>query len=152
MARMHIRKKGRSSSKRPIRDSQPEWSGQKPEDIEKLVVKLSEKNLSTSEIGMVLRDSHGIPRIKLATGKKIGQIIAEADMVPKVPEDLTNLIHKALRLRRHLESNHKDVHNKRSLHNCESKIRRLVKYYRSTGVLPKDWSYHPDTAELLISR
>jgi len=152
MARMHIRKKGRSGSNRPMRDSPPEWSGHKPEDVEGLVVKLRENNLSQSQIGMVLRDVHGIPHAKLSTGKSVGQILADAKMAPRVPEDLTNLIQKALRLHRHLETNHNDVHNKRSLHNCESKIRRLVKYYRRTGVLPQDWTYRPETAELLISR
>jgi small subunit ribosomal protein S15 len=135
-----------------MRDSNPEWSGHKPEDVESMVVKLREKNLSQSQIGMVLRDAHGIPGVKLATGKSMGRIIADADMTTPVPEDLTFLIQKALRLRRHLESNHNDIHNKRSLQNCESKIRRLVKYYRRTGTLPDDWVYRPETAELLISR
>lgn len=152
MAKMHTRKKGRSGSKRPMRDSPPEWSNQKPQEVEELVVKLREKNLSQSEIGTILRDAHGIPRVKQATGKTLGKIISDANLNSKVPEDITNLIQKALRLRRHLELNHKDIHNKRSLHNCESKIRRLVKYYRRTGVLPEDWTYRPETAELLISR
>jgi small subunit ribosomal protein S15 len=135
-----------------MRDSPPEWSNQKPQEVEELVVKLREKNLSQSEIGTILRDAHGIPRVKQATGKTLGKIISDANLNSKVPEDITNLIQKALRLRRHLELNHKDIHNKRSLHNCESKIRRLVKYYRRTGVLPEDWTYRPETAELLISR
>ncbi|KAB3548078.1 MAG: 30S ribosomal protein S15, partial [ANME-2 cluster archaeon] len=45
-----------------------------------------------------------------------------------------------------------DVHNKRALQLTESKIRRLVKYYRRTGTLPKDWVYRADTAEMLITR
>ena len=152
MAKMHTRKKGHSGSTRPMRDSAPEWSGASAEEVEKLVVKLREKNLSQSSIGLVLRDAHGVPRVKLATGKKVGQILAEAKMTPKVPEDMTNLIHKALRLRRHLDANPKDVHNRRSLQNCESKIRRLVNYYRRSGVLPQDWTYRPETAEIVISR
>ena len=48
--------------------------------------------------------------------------------------------------------NHMDLHNKRALQLTESKIRRLVKYYHNTGVLPMDWVYSPSTAEILISR
>ncbi len=98
MAKMHTRKKGRSGSKRPMRDSPPEWSNQKPQEVEELVVKLREKNLSQSEIGTILRDAHGIPRVKQATGKKLGKIISDADLNSKVPEDITNLIQKALGL------------------------------------------------------
>ena len=39
---------------------------------------------------------------------------------------------KALGLRKHLGDNKKDLHNKRQLNLTESKIRRLVRYYRGT--------------------
>jgi small subunit ribosomal protein S15 len=32
----------------------------------------------------------------------------------------------------------------------ESKIRRIVKYYKREGVLPADWNYSIANAELLI--
>ena len=65
----------------------------------------------------------------LLQAKKITTILKEHNVTPNVPEDLTNLIVKALKLRKHLSVNKKDVHNKRSLNLTESKIRRLVKYY-----------------------
>jgi small subunit ribosomal protein S15 len=34
----------------------------------------------------------------------------------------------------------------------ESKIRRLVRYYVSSGKLAKGWVYKPETAEILLSR
>jgi small subunit ribosomal protein S15 len=34
----------------------------------------------------------------------------------------------------------------------ESKIRRLVKYYRGSKKLQKDFIYKPETAEILLSR
>ena len=69
-----------------------------------------------------------------------------------VPEDLYNLVVKAIRIRKHLDINPHDIHNKRSLQNIEAKIRRLAKYYRSNNVLPSDWKYKPETAEMLITR
>lgn len=152
MARMHTRRKGKSRSTRPYRTSAPTWSNINADEIDRVVVELREQDKSTSEIGMILRDRYGIPDVKLATGKKITQILEDNDLKPKIPEDLRNLIAKVVRLHKHLEKNKKDVHNKRSLQLTESKIRRLVKYYKRTKVLPETWKYSIDTAEMLISR
>ncbi|MDY6965475.1 MAG: 30S ribosomal protein S15 [Halobacteriota archaeon] len=152
MARMYSRRKGKSRSTRPLRASSPEWLDQSPEEIEKAVVELRGQGHSTAKIGTILRDRYGVPDVSLATGKKITGILKENDKAPNVPEDLENLIVKALRMRRHLDINPKDLHNKRSLQLTESKVRRLVKYYKRQGLLPADWSYKPQTAEVLITQ
>jgi small subunit ribosomal protein S15 len=54
-------------------------------------------------------------------------------------------------VRKHLRSNAKDVHNKRALQLMESKIRRLVRYYRDSGQLARSWEYKPETAEMLVT-
>ena len=71
-------------------------------------------------------------------------------MAPQLPEDLTNLMRKAVRLGEHLKINNKDVHNTRSLRLTEAKILRLVKYYRSTNVISEDWKYSLADAKLLV--
>lgn len=76
----------------------------------------------------------------------------EHGLYPKVPEDLLNLMRRAVNLRKHLEQHPKDLHSKRGLQLIESKIRRLVKYYKSKGVLPADWRYTPETARLLVEQ
>ncbi len=152
MAKMHTRKKGQSGSTRPIRTETPAWSTVTEEEITKVTLDLWKQGVSTSEIGMIFRDKYGVPDVKLATGKKITQIIKDAGEEIALPEDLYNLLEKAIGLRKHMDNNHKDVHNKRSLQNTEAKIRRLVKYYQSTKVLPADWKYKPETAEMLITR
>ncbi|MDD2249129.1 MAG: 30S ribosomal protein S15, partial [Methanocorpusculum sp.] len=63
-----------------------------------------------------------------------------------------NLMHKALGMRKHLEQNKKDLHNKRQLQLTEAKVRRLVKYYVGSKRLPLGWVYKPETAEILLSR
>jgi len=63
---------------------------------------------------------------------------------------MRNLIGTALSLRKHLETNKKDLHNKRSLHLTESKIRRLAKYYHVEGRLPTGWKYSPKQAKLMF--
>jgi small subunit ribosomal protein S15 len=58
---------------------------------------------------------------------------------------------RAVNLRRHLEEHPKDYHSKKGLIEIESKIHRLVKYYKSRGVLPPDWEYTPEKAKLFVS-
>ncbi|MDR0768086.1 MAG: 30S ribosomal protein S15 [Methanosarcinales archaeon] len=152
MAKMHTKRKGKSGSKKPLRTEVPDWMNVSAEDAEKIVLDLWKQGVPTSQIGMVLRDQHGVGDVKLLTGKKITQILKDNEVAPRIPEDLANLIVKALRLRKHLAANKHDLHNKRSLQLTESKVRRLVKYYHSTKVLPMDWVYKPETAEMMLSR
>ncbi len=128
----------------------PNWTKYTPEEVEKLVIKLASEGHTQAEIGNILRDSYGIPSVKAITGKKISKIVFDAGMAPKVPEDLKNLILKAVNLRRHLKENKKDRHSTRGLQIVEARIRSLSRYYKSKGKLPADWKYVPDRAEFLI--
>jgi len=149
---MHARRRGSSGSVRPYRTDIPEWSNTDLAEIEKLIVGMKKDGLSSSVIGMTLRDKYGVPDIKLVTGKRIGTILKENDLVSEIPEDLRNLMQKALGMRNHLSENKKDLHNTRQLQLTESKVRRLVRYYIKSGKLPKGWTYKPETAEILLSR
>ena len=151
MARMHARRKGKSGSTKPVdRKDHPKWSSLNTREVESHVLDLAKQGKNTSEIGMILRDQYAVPDVKLATGKKITKILETNNMKPEIPEDLRNLIHKALLLRKHMEINKKDVHNKRGLHLTESKIRRLGKYYVSAKRLPENWKYNPEQAKLMF--
>ena len=147
---MHARRKGKSSSTKPFRTQSPPWVPMSNTEIEDLIVKLAKEGHSTSKIGIILRDQYGIPNVKLATSKKIVKILQEHNYEFKLPEDLTNLIKKAVNLADHMKENSKDLHNKRSLHLVEQKIRRLVRYYVKNDVLPPDWEYSAKTAKLLV--
>jgi len=140
MARMHARRKGKSGSKHPIERIHPEWS-LKAEEIEELIVKLAEEGKEPAMIGLILRDSYGVPDVKAALGKKLTKVLEEHNLLPPVPEDLNNLLNRRNNIKKHLEENPRDLHNKRRLHLIEAKIRRLVKYYKRNGRLPEDWSY-----------
>ena len=82
---------------------------------------------------------------------RINQILSEKGKSAKIPEDLMNLLHKVLSLVDHLESNRKDLHNSRQLELTESKIRRLVKYYKSKNTLDADWKYDRKQVRLMVS-
>jgi len=151
MARMHARRKGKSGSTHSVeRKKHPDWSALNPREVESRVIELGKEGKSTSEIGLILRDQYAVPDVKLATGKKISKILESNNIKPEIPEDIRNLIDTALNLRKHLEGNNKDLHNKRNLHLTESKIRRLTKYYQSEGRLPADWKYSPKQAKLMF--
>jgi len=150
MARMHSKKKGKSGSTHPLRSSKPQWEEMSAEEIENLVVDYAKKGHSSSEIGIILRDNHGISDVHLSTGKKIMSMLKENDIAPQMPEDLMNLITKAVLLRKHLEEHPKDKHSFRGLKLIESKIRRLGKYYKRTGTLEPKWIYNPVKARLLV--
>lgn len=150
MARIHARKKGKSGSTHPPTKSPLKWVQYSKDEIVELILNLAKEGKSMSQIGLILRDQYGIPSVKVITGKSVSQILKEKNMLSKWPEDLMNLIKKAVRLRKHLESNRMDVHNKRALQLTESKVRRLVAYYKKVGVVPKDWFYKPKEAALLI--
>lgn len=147
---MHTRKKGKSGSKHPLRTAKPDFVSYDQEEIEELIVKLAKEENSPSKAGIILRDQYGIPSVKEVTGKKIGYFIKKNKLVSDIPENLQNLIKKAINLRKHLEKNVKDKHNKRGLQLIESKIHRLSKYYIRTGKLPKEWRYEPEKVRLII--
>jgi small subunit ribosomal protein S15 len=121
-------------------------------EVEEKVVELYERGHSSSEVGMILRDGYGVPSVALAAGKKVTKILREKNIAGEIPEDITNLIKKALRIRKHMETNKKDFHGKRALQLAESKVRRLVKYYKREKVLPAEWEYKPEVAEFIIRR
>ncbi len=137
---------------RPVRSTPPSWVRYKPEEVEKLVVKLAKEGYPPSMIGIILRDQYGIPDVRQITGKKILKILKEHGLAPEIPEDLLNLMRKAVKIRKHLEVHKKDYHSKRGLIITESKIQRLVDYYKRKRILPKDWTYTPEMAKILVEK
>jgi small subunit ribosomal protein S15 len=151
MARMHSRKKGASRSRPPTTGKAPDWSDVSKDELEKLVIKLHDSGLPSTKIGLTLRDQYGVPSVKLVLGKNMNRFLKEKSSLPEIPEDLSNLMRHSLQVRKHLKTNVKDVHNKRSLQLMENKIRRLVKYYHDSGRLARAWEYKPETVEMLVT-
>ena len=150
MARMHARRRGRSGSQRPLITENPAWVPLSKEEIEDLIIKMGKDGVTMARIGLLLRDQHAVPDVKLATGRTVLDILKENDLQANIPDDLVALMRKAINLQAHLQENKKDLANKRNLQMVESKIRRIVKYYKREGSLPADWQYSIANAELLI--
>ncbi len=150
MARMHSRKKGKSGSVRPAVKKVPGWMTRSHKEVELLIVKLAKEGKTSAQIGIVLRDNYGVPAVKILLEKSITDILAEHNLKPKLPYDMLDLIKKAILVRKHLENNKQDMPALRGLQLTESKIKRLMKYYKANGKIAQDWKYDPKTAGLLV--
>jgi len=148
MGRLHTHRHGKSHTIRPATLRAPSWITQSPKEIEELVVKYSKDGLTPSQIGLKLRDQHSIPLIKPITKKSIGKILQENELQAEMPEDLDNIVRKAVGLQKHLKTNKGDNRNVRSLELIEAKVHRLSVYYKRIDRIPKNWKYKSVVAQL----
>merc|ERR1712141_438897 len=145
MGRMHTPDKGISRSSLPYRRSAPSWQKTTSEEVVDIICKNAKKGLTPSQIGVILRDSYGIPQVSSVTGTKILRILKANGLAPSLPEDLYQMIKKAVAVRKHLEKQRKDKDSKFLLILIESRI------YRTAGTLPPNFRYNSATASTLVA-
>jgi small subunit ribosomal protein S15 len=150
MARVYSRRKGTSGSSKPLVKKEQSWLRYKGKEVELLVTKLSKEGYKPSQIGIHLRDAYGIPDVRAATDKKLTQILGEKGLLQKFPEDILALMKKRVAISKHMITNKKDNSAIRGLEITDSKIRRLVKYYKGKGKVAEDWNYNPDEIKLYL--
>lgn len=68
MGRLHSNGKGISASAIPYSRTPPAWLKVTPDQIVDQICKLAKKGATPSQIGVVLRDSHGVAQVKVVTG------------------------------------------------------------------------------------
>ncbi|GLH14898.1 hypothetical protein R5R35_014756 [Gryllus longicercus] len=155
MGRMHAPGKGISQSALPYRRSVPTWLKLTSDEVKDQIKKLAKKGLTPSQIGVILRDSHGVAQVRFVCNEKVGnkilRIMKSEGFTPDLPEDLYYLIKKAVAIRKHLERNRKDKDSKFRLILVESRIHRLARYYKTKSVLPPNWKYESSTASALVA-
>ncbi len=147
---MYSKKKGKAGSKKPILKTKQTWVRYKAKELELLIGKIAKEGKSSSQIGIALRDTYGVPSVKQITEKRLASIMKEKGVSSDVPEDLMALIRKNMFIKKHLELNKHDMTAKRGVELTESKIRRLVSYYKKNKKLAADWKYDPAKIKLLI--
>ena len=148
MARIHAHTRGKSHSVRPASKNTPYWPVYNQGEISSLIVQLSKEGLTPSEIGIQLRDEHAIPLTNPILGKSITDVLDENNIKRDMPEDLNQLVQKAVGLQKHLRLHNSDHRNIRSLELIEAKIHRLSRYYKRIGKLHKSWKYGAVIAQL----
>ncbi|EPQ03018.1 UPF0485 protein like protein [Myotis brandtii] len=88
MGRMHTPGKGLSQSALHYHCSVPTWLKLTSDNVKKQIYKLAKKGLTPSEIGVILRDSHGVVQEidrRLEKKLKITQKERKSKSPPKVP-------------------------------------------------------------------
>jgi small subunit ribosomal protein S15 len=148
MGRLHTHNNGKAHSTRPIESKFSSWVKQDKKEIEDIVIKYAKDGYTSSQIGIKLRDQHAIPLIKPIINKTVGEILDQNDLQSEIPEDLNNIVNKAVGLQKHLKSNKSDRRNIRSLELIEAKVHRLSIYYKKIGRIPKNWKYKSVVAQL----
>ena len=68
-------RKGISRSAKPYRRSAPSWLKATAPSVIDQISKMAKKGMTPSQIGVMLRDSHGIAQVKAVTGSKILRIL-----------------------------------------------------------------------------
>ena len=149
MSRMYSRKRGKSGSSKPA-ERKMSWVKYKPGEVEEIIVKYAKKGMGSAEIGLILRDQYGIPSVRDYSKTRVARIMKKHEIETPLPEDMFNLVKRAVALRNHMGKNKHDYTSKRGLELTESKIRRLAKYYKEKKLLAHDWKYDPDKARLMV--
>ncbi|MFH1630780.1 MAG: 30S ribosomal protein S15 [Candidatus Aenigmatarchaeota archaeon] len=124
------------------------WVTYDKDELEKLISKLAKESHSSSKIGMILRDQYGIPSTRVMNVRV--QKVVSKYIKSDVPDDMFDLLAKAVNLHNHTTSNKKDNKSRHDLASVESRIRRLAKYYKKTGKIPNTWEYTINKAKLLV--
>lgn len=150
MARLHSKKKGKSARKRAKRSEKAEFVEVSEDEIKEVVRNLYQQGTSVAQIGIVLRDEYGVPDFHAQVGVKLMEYLRSENIYKSFPEDLLNLFRRVVTMNEHLKGNKKDIHNQVKLTHVQSKIRRLLKYYKKSGKVPKDWNYSVERAALLV--
>ena len=151
MGRMYGKGKGIAKSSIPYKKKAPRWLSVDTNEVVKQIEAIAKKGYKPSQIGVILRDNYAIPQSRQLTGAKILRLLKKKGLAPEIPEDLYHLMRRAVSIRKHIEKNKRDRDSKFRLILVESKIHRLVRYYKLNKQLPVTWRYDYQTALALVS-
>ncbi|GKB52262.1 40S ribosomal protein S13 [Tanacetum coccineum] len=88
------------SQQRPVGSSYGTLAHEISIEVHDNICKFAKNGLAPSEIGVILRDSHGIAQVNSLTGSKILRILKSHGLATEMPEDLYHLIKKAIAIRK----------------------------------------------------
>src|SRR4051812_25463997 len=71
MGRLHSNGKGISASAIPYSRNPPSWLKITPDQVVEQICKLAKKGATPSQIGVILRDSHGVAQVRVVTGMSL---------------------------------------------------------------------------------
>ncbi len=87
-------------------EEKPKWIKLKAKEIESMIIDLGKQKMSSAKIGIILRDKHGIPKVKEILNKRISQILEENEIIDSSEKDsVTNKIES---IKKHISKNKHD--------------------------------------------
>jgi len=95
------------------------------EEVKAIILKLSNKGLTSEKIGLVLRDQYGIPSVKLYN-IKIKEVLGEKFQEPT----LINLEAKLQKIIEHFKKNKQDKKTGRALIITKAKLKKRKDYHK----------------------
>ena len=102
MGRLHSKGKGISASAVPYSRAAPAWLKTTPEQVVEQICKLARKGATPSQIGVILRDSHGVAQVKIVTGM-IDRTSERKTFVANFPRQVTEFCESSSRAVRYPE-------------------------------------------------
>ncbi|KAI5149771.1 small subunit ribosomal protein S13e [Enteropsectra breve] len=139
MARMHSSGKGKSGSMKPFSTSIPTFMDMDIAEVKKTIIHLANRGNTAAIIGTILRDCHGIGNVEDVLGVPLLTFMRENKVAAAIPDDLQSLINRSANIKLHLTGNNKDNDAKYRLNLINSRLHRLVRYYKEKSILPANW-------------
>ena len=103
----------------------PTWLKYTKEEVEKIILKLADQDLTSEKIGLTLRDQYGIPDVKLFN-LKIKKVMKDKF---EEPTNL-NLDKKLQKVIQHYKKNKQDKRAERSLIITKAKLKKRIDYQK----------------------
>ena len=103
----------------------PTWLKYTKDEVKAIILKLSNKGLTSEKIGLVLRDQYGIPSVRLY-GIKIKEVLGDNFQEPT----LINLEAKLQIIINHFKKNKQDKKTGRALIITKAKLKKRKDYQK----------------------
>ncbi len=107
--------------------SKPVWLKYTEKEVKDIILSIAKKEqgITAEKIGLILRDTYGIPKVKIYN-LKIGQVLKEVGLY-KSP-DLMNLETKTKKLETHIIKNKQDKRTGRAYTITRAKLKKTREY------------------------
>ena len=139
MARMHSDKKGKSASLGPLTTTVQTYMPKSIAEVKTEIIRLAHRGYTCASIGTILRDQYAVGCCEDILGMSLLVFMRENACAPAIPDDLNALVERANNIRQHLFLNNRDKDAKYRLNLINSRLHRLVRYYKQKSLIPGSW-------------
>lgn len=103
----------------------PLWLKLTAKEVEAIILKLANKGMTAEKIGLTLRDTYGVPDVKIY-GLKIKKVLESNNKF--IEPTNTNLEEKLEKIIKHYKKNKQDKKSERSLIITKAKLKKRTDY------------------------